>query len=186
MDLKQFQIENDEIILSILQESDAQDLYEAVKNTLVDLRKFPASLPWAIEEPELESSKTFCRSRLQALLNKENFVFTIRLKENNALLCIMDIHKIDWQNNCAEIGFWGNSRYKKQGYMTHALNIFVNTLLSRWSFKTLKAYTDVENISARKLCERAYFVLQNIEYGALKNPIDGSLRDHCIYQIENK
>ena len=43
--------------------------------------------------------------------------------------------------------------------MTQALSLFVNTLFSKWNFLGLNAYVDVENVSARKLCEKAGFLL---------------------------
>ena len=186
MDLKSFQIENDQIILNILQESDAEDLYIGIKNTLHDLRKFPASLPWAIYEPELESSQAFCRSRIEALFNKENFVFSIRLKENLNFLGVIDIHQIDWEQGTASIGFWGNALYKKNGFMSQALMLFIDALFGRWSFKALNAFTEVENESARALCERANFQLKEILFQSVRNPVDGSWRDNCHYQITNK
>lgn len=186
MDLTQFQIENEQIVLSIVQESDAKDIYIAIKQTLHDLRKFPASLPWALDEPDLEASKAFCRSRIAALLTNENFVFTIRLKENNAFIGVIDIHKINWGENTASVGFWGSAHYQGQGYMRQALSLFVDTLFIRWSFKQLKAYVDMENASARRLCERANFELLDIEYQSVQNPVDATWRDICFYMIENK
>lgn len=185
MVLAQFQIENEQIILSIVQESDAKDIYIAIKETLNNLRKFPASLPWALDEPDLEASKAFCRSRIAALLMNENFVFAIRLKQNNAFIGVIDIHKINWDENKASIGFWANAHYQGQGYMRQALSLFVDALFIRWSFKQLKAYVDLENSPARHLCERVNFELLDIEYQSVQNPIDGTWRDICCYMIEN-
>lgn len=128
----------------------------------------------------------FCQSRLVALLNKENFVFIIRLKETDDFLGVVDIHAIDWLQNTASIGFWGNSKFKQKGYMSQALILFVSSLFSKWNFLGLNAYVDVENILARKLCEKAGFLLKNIQYQSVRNPVDGGFRDICHYQIENK
>lgn len=186
MDFSQFQIENEQIVLNIIQVSDAEDLYSAIKNTLTELRKFPASLVWALQEPNLPASMAFCQSRLVALLNKENFVFIIRLKETDDFLGVVDIHAIDWLQNTASIGFWGNSKFKQKGYMAQALTLFVSSLFSKWNFLGLNAYVDVENILARKLCEKAGFLLKDIQYQSVQNPVDGGFRDICHYQIENK
>lgn len=186
MDFNQFQIENDQIVLNIIQVSDAEDLYSAIKNSLTELRKFPASLVWALEEPNLPASMAFCQSRLVALLNKENFVFIIRLKETDDFLGVIDIHAIDWLQNTASIGFWGNSKFKQKGYMSQALILFVSSLFSKWNFLGLNAYVDVENILARNLCEKAGFLLKDIQYQSVQNPVDGGFRDICHYQIENK
>lgn len=186
MDFSQFQIENEQIVLNIIQVSDAEDLYSAITNSLTELRKFPASLVWALEEPNLHASMAFCQSRLVALLNKENFVFIIRLKETDDLLGVVDIHEIDWLENTASIGFWGNSKFKQKGYMSQALILFVSSLFSKWNFVGLNAYVDAENILARKLCEKAGFLLKNIQYQSVRNPVDSGFRDICHYQIENK
>ncbi|WP_228704619.1 GNAT family N-acetyltransferase [Acinetobacter piscicola] len=133
--------------MNIVQESDAVDIYIGIKESLNDLRRFPASLPWALEAPNLEASQAFCCSRLIVLLNKENFVFVIRSKRSHAFLGIVDIHCIYWDENKASIGLWGNARYQRQGYMRQALLLFVNTLFTRGSFRELKAYVDVANSS---------------------------------------
>ena len=80
----------------------------------------------------------FCQSRLVALLNKENFVFIIRLKEIDDFLGVVDIHEINWLENTASIGFWGNSKFKQKGYMSQALILFVSNLFSKWNFVGLK------------------------------------------------
>lgn len=179
-----YKIEADQIILNILQERDAEDLYIAIQYSLENLRKFPASLPWAVHEPEYESSLAFCRSRIDDQQKKENFVFSIRLKENQNFVGIIDIHDIEWGQKTASIGFWGNAKFQHKGYMTQALLGFVDALFQYWGFKTLKAFVDVENIPARKLCQRAYFQAIDIQYESISNPIDGSMRDQCVYQIE--
>lgn len=186
MDLAQYKIENEQIVLNIVQESDAEDIYMGIKESLNDLRKFPASLPWALEEPSLEASQAFCRSRLTALLNQENFVFIVRSKISHVFLGILDIHCIRWDENQASVGFWGNARYQGQGYMLQALSIFIDALLHRWAFSKLHAYVDVENSAARKLCERVNFELKEIEFQSVQNPIDATWRDICHYMIENK
>ena len=183
---KEFKIESDQVVLNILQEQDAEDLYIAIQYSLANLRKFPASLPWAMHEPALEFSLDFCRSKIEAQKKKENYVFSIRLKESQHFIGVMDIHDIDWGLKTAAIGFWGNSKFKSTGYMTQALSGFVATLFQYWDFKILNAFVEVENISARKLCLRANFTVVEILYGSISNPLDGSLRDQCVYQIQNK
>ncbi|MEG0481972.1 MAG: GNAT family protein [Acinetobacter sp.] len=82
--------------------------------------------------------------------------------------------------------FWGNTRYQGQGYMRQALLLFVDALFTRWSFRELKAYVDVENSAARRLCERVNSELLEIEYQSVTNPVNGVLRDICRYQFEKK
>ncbi len=95
----------------------------------------------------------------------------------------MDIHQINWMENQAAVGFWGNVEFKGQGLMTEALQLFVDQLLNDLGFQQLNAFVDVENKQARRLCERANFKLIEIEQAAIQNPVDGSWRDICKYEI---
>lgn len=93
MQFEAFKIENEQVVLNILNENDAEDLYQALIHSLPVFRKFPASMPWVMQEPSLDSSKAFCRSRVLALLNKENFVYSIRDAKTHAFIGVIDIHK---------------------------------------------------------------------------------------------
>lgn len=186
MQFEAFKIENEQVVLNILNENDAEDLYQALIHSLLVFRKFPASMPWVMQEPSLDSSKAFCRSRVLALLNKENFVYSIRDAKTQAFIGVIDIHKIDWVNNTAAVGFWANVAYHSQGYMTEALRLFVAELIDNKGFKQLDAFVDTENVKARKLCLRANFYLSEIEYQSAQNPVDGSMRDICLYKLESK
>ncbi|WP_180080938.1 GNAT family N-acetyltransferase [Acinetobacter sp. YH01019] len=184
--LDHFTIENDQIELKILQQKDAAELYAAIQASLIELRKFPASLIWSLQEPNLEASHAFCLSRMQALLNKENFVYVVRDQDCKKFLGVMDIHEINWEKNSAAVGFWGNAQFKQQGYMCTALKLFAETLMNQWSFQRLEAFVDTENVLARKLCEKVDFKIIEIQQGKVQNPVDGSMRDICRYVLEKK
>lgn len=184
MHFDDFKITNKNIELALIQLKDADELFKAIQLSLNELRTFPASLPWALATPSLEASQAFCRSRVVAALDQENFVYVIRTLDNQNFIGVMDIHQIDWKANSAAVGFWGNAQYKQQGYMTQALQLFISTLLNKFSFQQLLAYVDADNNLARALCERADFKLIEIKDAARQNPVDGSLRDICQYKIE--
>lgn len=70
--------------------------------------------------------------------------------------------------------------------MTEALRLFVGDLIDNKGFKQLDAFVDTENVKARQLCLRANFYLSEIEYQSAQNPVDGSMRDICLYKLESK
>lgn len=185
MNLEQFQIKNNQIKLNILTEQDANDIYLAMHTSLDVLRKFPASLPWALEKPDLLATQAFCKWALLELINKTKFIYSIRLNENNHFLGVMDIHDISWEKKSANVGFWGNVEYQGNGYLTEALTLFTRCMLDHYQFKNLFAYVDEENTKARKLCERTGFDLLEIQENVKRNPVDGSLRNICKYGIEH-
>lgn len=42
-------------------QGDGQLVFDDVRESLADLRRFPASMLWALAEPSMESSEKFCR-----------------------------------------------------------------------------------------------------------------------------
>ena len=183
MKLDDFGMSHGRITLQLIQRHDAKALYEAICQSIETLRMFPASLAWSLQEPNLDASLAFCDSRVLAALNQENFVYVIREQQSHNFLGVMDIHQINWLENQAAVGFWGNVEFKGQGLMTEALQLFVDQLLNDLGFQQLNAFVDVENKQARRLCERANFKLIEIEQAAIQNPVDGSWRDICKYEI---
>lgn len=66
------QIESERLILRSPQPGDGPIVYSAVCASLEALRAFPASMPWALEEPSVDISETFCRQSRVDYLSRKN------------------------------------------------------------------------------------------------------------------
>lgn len=60
---------------------DGNAVYEAVLETIEELRAWPASLPWALHEPSPLESEAFCRRGHSALLARTDLPLPIFLRE---------------------------------------------------------------------------------------------------------
>lgn len=55
-------IQTERLLLRVPRTGDGESLYKAIAESVVELRKFLASLPWVASEQSLESSEIFCRN----------------------------------------------------------------------------------------------------------------------------
>ncbi|ALH96163.1 GNAT family N-acetyltransferase [Acinetobacter equi] len=174
-------LNHDQIELSWIDQKDAYDLFQAILGSIQLLRVFPASLPWSLEIPSLESAMQYCERCMLDAQNKHAFTYIIRLKSDGSFVGVIGLHQIQWDIPCITVGFWANLKFHGKGYMTCALQYLINFLKEELKVKRIEAFVDIENERARRLCLRSGFVLEEILEKSAKNPQDGSLRDIGLF-----
>lgn len=58
--LDHYNLAGERVYLQPIKVNDAKEVYEAIKFSLDALREFPATMPWALEQPSIEKSIIFC------------------------------------------------------------------------------------------------------------------------------
>lgn len=71
---------------------DGQAVFEAVVDSLAELRQFPASLPWAVYEPSVESSEAFARTGYTDFTARRGFPFILLLRGTQTVVGCGGIH----------------------------------------------------------------------------------------------
>ncbi len=75
------QIETERLLIRCPQPGDGPVVHLAVVETLGELRSWPASLPWSVFDPSVESSEAFCRQGHADFLALSNFPMLVFLKQ---------------------------------------------------------------------------------------------------------
>lgn len=155
-------------------------VFAAVTASLDDLRAWPASLPWALREPSVGESESFCRQAQANFLIRKDFPLLALRKVDGAMVCSTGLHRLDWSIPKAEVGYWGNRTFRGQGYVAEAVQ---GVLAFAWQFlelRRIEALPDMGNAASRSVAERAGLMLEGILRHERKEP-DGTLRDTCVY-----
>jgi RimJ/RimL family protein N-acetyltransferase len=173
-------LETERLLLRPPQSGDGLQVLEAVKESLPELRRFLASMPWAAGEQTPESSETYCRTAQANFLARKDLPFLLFEKRTGELVGAAGLHRMVWETPKAEVGFWGRTSRAGHGFVGEAV-----LALTRYAFSHLRAVrveliTDEENRRARKLAERCEFRLEGILRNERKAP-DGTLRNTCVY-----
>ena len=126
----------------------------------------------------LNESEAFIQTCLDEF-EKENRVFwAIELDKYNQLIGTIVFHRIDLENNYAEIGYELDPDYHNEGYMTEAMNAVLEFGKSSMNLKTIEAFTNYNNTASISLLEKQDFKLQ-------EDRKDTGFEDNRIYLLEN-
>lgn len=173
------EIETGRLLLRCPRAGDGLTVHASVIDSLADLRRFGASLPWAMEKPDAQASERYARQAQAKYAAREEFAFLVFTKEG-AHVGNCGIHEIDWKVPRCEIGWWGRSTMLGRGLMTEAVGAMLAFCLDTLHMRRVAAKTDSDNARSCALCERLGMQLEGTLRQARIEP-DGRLKDVRVY-----
>jgi ribosomal-protein-serine acetyltransferase len=173
------QLETERLILRApLQTGDGSIVNKAIRDSFNELK---AWLPFAQELPTVEETEINLRNAHINFLKRESFRFLIFHKDTNDFIGTTSLQGIDWDIPKCEIGYWVNTRFSGNGYMTEAVKELTNLGLNHIEFRRIEIRCESTNLKSRSIPEKLGFVLE----GILRNDdlsADGNkLTDTCFY-----
>ena len=173
-------IDTERLLLRPPQAGDGPLLFAAITESLPELLRFLASLPWVAVEQTVESSELYCRNAQANFIARKNLPFLLFEKATGQLVGSSGLHRIEWTTPKAETGYWGRASRARNGFVSEAVEA-----LSVYAFNHLQAVrveliTDEENQQSRRVAERCQFMLEGILRNERRGPA-GEVRNTCIY-----
>jgi len=173
-------IETERLLMRPPRAGDGTMLHLAVVESLTELRRFLASLPWVAAEQTVESAEVYCRNAQANFLARKDLPFLLFEKTTGQIVGAAGLHRTVWATPKTEIGYWGRVSRAGHGFISEAV-----AALTAYAFANLHAVrveiiTDAENDASRRVAERCQFVLEGTLRNERRAP-DGSLRSTCLY-----
>ena len=159
---------------------DGAMLHEAIAESLPELRRYLASLPWVAGEQTVESAEVYCRTAHANFLARKDMPFLAIEKATGRLVGATGLHRTVWATPRTEIGYWGRVSRARQGFVSEAVAALAQYAFGHLAAVRVEIVTDEENLPARRVAERCGFALEGILRNERRAP-DGSLRNMCIY-----
>jgi RimJ/RimL family protein N-acetyltransferase len=159
---------------------DGLELHDAIVESLPELRRFLASLPWVAAEQTLASAEAFCRNARADFLARRDLPFLMFHKASGRLLGATGLHRTVWATPKTEIGYWCRASMTGKGFVTEAVSALVAYAFEHLAAVRIEILTDEQNAASRRVAERCGFVLEGTLRHERRAP-DGSLRNLCIY-----
>jgi len=157
---------------------DGMIVYESIMASLNELKEW---LPFAQFEQSEQNTEANIREAYAKFIKREDLRLLIFNKETKALIGSSGLHRPDWEVPKFEIGYWIDSRFKGNGFMTEAVQGITEFAFSELKARRIEIRCDSLNFKSKAIPERLGFQLE----GTLRNDglaIDGSkLRDTLIY-----
>ncbi len=173
------QIETDRLILRApLQAGDGNVVHQAIKDSINELKQ------WLLlfqSIPTVEETEIILRNAHIDFLKRESFRYLIYLKGTNDFIGTASLHGINWKISKCEIGYWINTQFSGNGYMTEVVSELTNLGFQLLKFRRIEIRCESNNTKSRAIPEKLGFELE----GILRNEdlsADGKeLTDTCIY-----
>lgn len=177
------QIETDRLIFRApLQAGDGNVVHQAIKDSINELKQ------WLLlfqSIPTVEETEILLRNAHIDFLKRESFRYLIYHKDTNDFIGTASLHGINWKISKCEIGYWINTQFSGNGYMTEVVSGLTNLGFQLLKFRRIEIRCESTNTKSRTIPEKLGFELE----GILRNEdlsADGKeLTDTCIYAKVN-
>jgi ribosomal-protein-alanine N-acetyltransferase len=124
----------------------------------------------------LNEAEAFIDSCLSEFVNENRVFWGLELKSSNQLIGSIVLHRVDLENNFAEIGYETSPDYQDEGYMSEAMSKILDYGITNMNLKSIEAFTHQNNAASIALLEKYLFVLQ-------PERKDEAIEDNRIYKF---
>jgi len=143
---------DDDIILKVLEQEDAEVLFTLVDTNRRHLRSW---LPWVDANAALEDSKLFIKSTQEQ--HEQNLGFQCGIWFRGSLAGIIGFHRIDWMNRNVEIGYWLGEIFQGQGIVTKSCRAMVDVAFYHYQLNRVQIRCATGNTRSCVIIERLGF-----------------------------
>jgi RimJ/RimL family protein N-acetyltransferase len=135
-------IETERLTLRAPRPGDGPMVFEAVRDSLSELRRFPASMSWALAEPSVETSEKYCREAHANFVARRDLPLLLLERKTGVLVGSSGLHRIDWRVPKVEVGFWGRTPYNGRGLVTEGVGAIVELAFDALKARRVEAFCD--------------------------------------------
>jgi RimJ/RimL family protein N-acetyltransferase len=140
------------ITLRRLRFSDSKDIYHNIKDR--EVVKWTLNIPHPYSRNE---AIKFIRKVNYEARKKKSYVFGIALKDENKIIGVIGLSKINYKDSNAEIGYWLGKKYWGKGIMTEAVKLILELGFKQLKLHKINAGLFEKNIASKKVLEKAGF-----------------------------
>ena len=170
-------------IVDKLQPIDFNQLYQFMLDNKERLKLF---FPVTLEmNSTLEKTQAYISIKNNEIEEKTNFTFAIRDKNNQQIVGLIIIKKLDWDKNQGEFAYCIGSEYEGNGLTSFAVKEMTNFAFENLGLKTLQIIAHKSNLGSVKVAENNGFVWQKTLQNEFTPTNDKSL-DMELYELYNE
>jgi RimJ/RimL family protein N-acetyltransferase len=148
--------------------------------SLGGLRRWPASLAWALAAPTEEGSETFCRNAAIEFMALRDFPLLLLVRGTGEILASSGLHRPDWTVPKMEIGWCGRTSYARQGLVTQGVKAILAFEFDVLGARRIFALPDQQNTASCRICERVGMQFEGLIRNERGEP-GGKLRHLRLY-----
>jgi ribosomal-protein-serine acetyltransferase len=154
--------------------SDAAEVYAIVENHRLDLRRW---LTWVDATHSATDMRRYAQYAYAQFERHSAFDYSIR--ENGKIVGAIGLHSLEWDNRCAQMGYWLSPDARGRGIVTRAAAALTSYGFGRLDLHRIEIRCVVENAASRGVAERLGYTFEGILHEAYY--LHGRFRDIALY-----
>lgn len=171
------EFETDRLLIRMPLPGDGAVTCESINHSLPELKPW---MPFAQKEQTIEDTEINIRQAYINFLNRTDLRLLVFKKDTGEFVASSGLHRINWDVPKFEIGYWIDTRFSGNGYMTEAVQGITHFAVRELKARRVEIRCDALNVKSRAIPERLGFTLE----GILKSEsisVEGELRDTCVF-----
>ncbi|GGA70055.1 GNAT family N-acetyltransferase [Ornithinibacillus halotolerans] len=144
---------DEEITLKLLNESDAEEMFQLIDNCREYLREW---LGWIDGTKNVYDSKQFIKGCIR--LYEERQGLTLGIFFHGKLAGVIGFNSFDWTNRIGVIGYWLGNQFQGEGIMTRAVIAVIDYGFQQLGLNRIEIRAAYENYKSRAIPERLGFM----------------------------
>jgi RimJ/RimL family protein N-acetyltransferase len=173
-------IETGRLLLRAPRPGDGAMVNASVLETLNDLRRHPASMPWAMEEQPVGATEEYCRRGAANWIIRADFPMLALRRDGGEHAGNVGLHRFNWDTRVFEVGWWCRRRFQGRGLITEAARALVEFAFTHLGARRVWCACDEENAASWRVAERLGFEHEGTLKGERCDP-DGTRRSMRVY-----
>lgn len=166
------------LLLRAPKAGDGKAVNEAIIASLPELKQW---MPFAQKEPTLEETEQNIREAVAQFILREDLRILIFDRQSDQFIGSTGLHRMNWKVRSFEIGYWIDTRYSGQGYITEAVEGLINFATSELKARRIEIRCDTRNERSRKIPNKLGFTLEGT-FRSDDMSVDGkNVRDTFIF-----
>jgi RimJ/RimL family protein N-acetyltransferase len=173
-------LETARLLLRAPRPGDGGILNASVLETLDDLRRYPASMIWAMDPQPVHRTEEFCRRGAANWIIRADFPMLLFRRDTGEHAGNCGLHRFNWETRVFEIGWWCRKRFQGQGLITEAAAAVTAFAFGHLGARRVWCCADEENERSWRVAERLGFDHEGTLKGERCDP-DGTRRTMRVY-----
>jgi ribosomal-protein-serine acetyltransferase len=157
---------------------DAQELYEAVRESIEELQRW---MPWCHPDYSIEETRAWLSLRDDAWKNGADYGFRVADARSDRMLGGVGLNQINNDYRAANLGYWIRTSATGRGVATRATRLLARFAFEELNLVRIKIVAAVGNLASQRVAEKVGAVREGIMRKALI--IHGTVHDAVLTSL---
>ena len=159
---------------------DGDALYQCLQQTLVQLKNWPESLPWAQQLQSPDISEDYCQTCYAAWVMGLRWPVLMWNKDTAQLAGSIGFHQINQDTQTLVVGYWCSHAMQGQGRMTEAVSVLTAYVLQHWPQVRMLCRIDTRNLASLRVVQKTGFSWEKTESLVSDSGLSYQVQHHVL------